>query len=288
MTSDVIRQLQVLDGKWYVDATFGQGGHTQAILQKHGNVIAFDFDTQAITSGQEKFSKYINDHRLILVRENFNQLAREVQKIQKEQNITEIDGVVFDLGTSTEQLMAEGRGFSFDGDGPLDMRLDERLGVSAADLLAVLSEKDLIYMFQEFGGEREAKSIARTIVDQRKLNAITTTKQLSDLVSRVKREKTKLHPATKVFQALRIVVNDEIANVESSLPQALEVVKAGGRIVTIAFHQGEDKVSKTFFRQWEAENNGKSVFKKPLVPSELEIKNNPRSRSAKMRVFEKQ
>lgn len=287
MSQDAIRELHLKSGDWCIDATFGSGGHTQLLLDAGVSVIGFDFDQNAIDRGSENFASYIKKNQLILIRENFSQISNEVEKLIEEKKINQVSGALFDFGTSTEQLMDSSRGFSFEGEGPLDMRLDDRLGVTAADLLAVLSEKDLIYIFKEFGGEREAKSITKAIIKIRSEQPITTTKELSDLVSKVKKQKTKLHPATKVFQALRIIVNDEIANIETAIPQVIELIREKGRIVTIAFHQGEDRVVKNIFRDAQQEHKGKMLYKKPLVPSELEVKNNPRSRSAKMRVFEK-
>lgn len=287
MSHDALRELHLKPGEWCIDATFGSGGHTQLLLDQGMKVVAFDFDQNAIETGNKKFSSEVKKGQLILIRENFSYIGREMEKLLEEKKIDQISGALFDFGTSTEQLMDSNRGFSFEGDGPLDMRLDDRLGVTAADLLAVLSEKDLIYIFKEFGGEREAKSITKAIIKIRSHQPIITTRELSDLVSRVKREKTKLHPATKVFQALRIIVNDEIANIETAIPQVIQLIKDKGRVVTIAFHQGEDKVVKTIFKEAQEQKKGNLIYKKPLVPSELEIKNNPRSRSAKMRVFEK-
>lgn len=287
MSIDAIRELKLSSGEWCIDATFGAGGHSALLLKNGVKVLAFDFDQLAIDQGQAHFKKEIKAGNLILVRENFNQLRAVVNQLIEQKKIDQISGVLFDFGTSTDQLMDSDRGFSFDGEGELDMRLDDRLGVTAADLLAVLSLNDLIYVLKVFGGEREAKGIANAVIRQRKESPIKTTKQLSDLVSRVKREKTKLHPATKVFQALRIIVNDEIANIELGLPQAIELVKKGGRVVTIAFHEGEDRAAKKLFKQMQDEKQGQLIYKKPLLPSELEIKSNPRARSAKMRVFEK-
>lgn len=277
--------LQVKADAWYVDATFGGGGHTGQILALGGKVLAFDFDQQAIQAGQKKFGRQIADQKLILIQSNFAQLATEVKKHGLE-NL--IEGVLFDFGTSTDQLMSENRGFSFSGEGELDMRMDQSLGVKAKDLLALLSEKQLSEVFLTYGGELEAKKIAKKIVNDRKKGQfITTTKQLAELVEKTKFNHGKTHPATKVFQALRIIVNDELNNIEQVLPQALAVLKTGGRLVAISFHEGEDRQIKVAFRNWEKDSLGTIVTKKALEPDQTEIERNPRSRSAKLRVFEK-
>ena len=285
MLEDAIEALNIQTNCWYVDCTFGRGGHTKKILQAGGKVIAFDFDQEAIDYGTEKFALDIEKGNLFLIRENFASLAEVVLNLQKNNQISEIHGVLLDFGTSTQQLTSQERGFSFDGNGPLDMRMDQRLGVQAKDLLAIIPENQLTELFRDFGGETDAKRIVKAIKASR--TPITQTNQLADLIVKVKgRQKGKLHPATKVFQALRIAVNTELDNITSLLPQALNILVDGGRIVTIAFHEGEDKIVKHTFRAWETENLGFTA-KKPVTPSEEEVSTNTRSRSAKMRVFNK-
>ncbi len=280
-----VELLNVKANHWYVDATFGGGGHTRNILNKGGNVLAFDFDERAIEMGNEEFALEIASHKLVLVQENFANLEKTIKARELE---GKIDGLMFDFGTSTDQLMSEERGFSFSGLGELDMRMDKNLGVKAKDLLALLSEKQLTEVFSTYGGELEAKKIAKAIVAQRKAGRfISTNQDLVKLVEKNKSYRGKTHPATKVFQALRIVVNDELANIEQVLPQALQVVNQGGRIVTIGFHEGEDRQVKVAFRNWEEKGFGTIVTKKAIEPSEEEVQKNPRSRSAKLRAFEK-
>lgn len=287
LLQEAVAALEVKSGHWYVDATFGRGGHTKAIMAAGGNVIAFDFDDEAIQQGETLFAQEIADGRLVLVRENFDHLESEVTQQMQQHNIASISGVLFDFGTSTEQLTSQERGFSFQGDGPLDMRMDNRLSVQAKDLLAVIPSNQLAQLFLEKGGETEAKAIARAI--KASPAPIATVRQLSELISRIKRRSanSRIHPATKVFQALRIAVNTELENIERALPQSLSIVADGGRIVTIAFHEGEDGIVKSLFKHWQANNKGKSEYKKPLAPSEQEIAANQRARSAKMRVFTK-
>lgn len=286
LLEEATEALLVKKGHWYVDATFGKGGHTRKILSAGGKVIAFDMDQDAISAGKETFASSIVPGNLILIRENFAQISPIIQSLKEDGQVNQIDGILFDFGTSTEQLKSEDRGFSFDGDGPLDMRMDDRLGVQAKDLLAIIPADQLEELFRELGGETNAKKIAKAI----KSNPVpvTTTKQLSDLILKISgKQKGKLHPATKVFQALRIAVNTELENIMMGLPQALEILAENGRIVTIAFHEGEDREVKSTFKLWEEENEGENLTKKPVVPTTEEIKNNPRSRSAKMRIFEK-
>ena len=206
--------------------------------------------------------------------------------LQTKYNIPAPQGILFDFGTSADQLTSGTRGFSFLEDGDLDMRMDTRLGVTAKDLLAVLPEKQLAQLFIEFGGEHESKAIAHAIKAAKA--PITTTFQLAQLVERTKRERRgHLHPATKVFQALRIAVNSELDEIALALPQALEVVAAGGIIATIAFHEGEDRLAKVAMKTWAQENKGEILTDKPVVASEAEVERNSNSRSAKLRVFRK-
>lgn len=281
---DAVEALSVQKGQWYIDATFGRGGHTKKILDEGGKVIAFDVDREAIEFGQKVFASEIKPGNLILVRENFSSLSSVIESLKEEGQIDDISGILFDFGTSTQQLMSETRGFSFEGEGPLDMRMDDRLGVQAKDLLALVPANQLEELFREYGGEPSARKIARAIKDSHE--PIVTSKQLSDLVVKIKGpQKGKLHPATKVFQALRIAVNTEIESIKSSLPQAIEVLENEGKIVTIAFHEGEDREVKATFKKWEEAGRGEMLTKKPISPSEEELAQNPRSRSAKMRIF---
>lgn len=284
LLKEAIDYLNVQPNEWYVDATFGAGGHTHEILSRDGRVIALDVDQAAIETGKTKFAQELKDHKLILIRENFAKLT----SIQNSYLKYQISGILFDFGTSTDQLMDKDRGFSFESDSELDMRMDDRLGVKAKDLLALLSGQQLTAMFWEMGGEEQARRIAKVIVETRQKQPITTTRQLAQLVERVKGGRHgHLNPATKVFQALRIVVNSELDAIKEALPQALEIIKPGGRLVTIAFHEGEDRIVKQTMEQWEHQRLGNKITKKPLQPGESELADNPRSRSAKLRVFEK-
>lgn len=288
LLTETLAALQVQPSKWYVDATFGGGGHTQAILNAGGKVVAFDHDQAAIENGEQTFQAALSQKKLILVRENFVQLQTIITRLQNADQVEDIYGILFDFGTSADQLTDRSRGFSFDSDTELDMRMDDRLGVKAKDLLALLSERQLSQVFREYGGESDANRIAKAIVISRKQGKpIRTTAQLSNLIQEQKHYRGRIHQATKVFQALRIVVNDELTNIQQALPAALASLTPHGRIITISFHEGEDRLAKELFTRWEEQRLGTKITQKPISPTDLEITNNPRSRSAKMRVFEK-
>lgn len=281
MTAEVIEWMQIKQGSWYVDCTLGGGGHTQSLLDNGARVVAYDWDEEAIARAAEHFEEEIRGNRLVLMHETFANLAT-LREIPLTREVL-IEGCLFDFGTSTDQLMNAERGFSFNGDGPLDMRMDKRRGVTATDMLAFLSEKELQALLFK-AGEKQAKSVARAI----KRQPITSTKQLAEVVTRAKRpEKSDLHPATKVFMALRIAVNTELDEIDQALPSALSILAPAGRIITIAFHDGEDSIVKHHMVRFENAGQGKMLTKKPLTPSTTEIYQNPRSRSSKLRVFEK-
>ncbi len=289
LLAEALKGLNVTPDAWYVDGTFGRGGHTAAILKAGGRVLAFDIDQLAIEYGEQQFAAAINQGSLILVRENFDQLEK-VLLSQKQISAAELAGFLFDFGTSADQLLAADRGFSFESDHLLDMRMDQRLGVTANDLLNVLPEKQLMALFEEYGGEHEARSIAkaikRTQAEQNgQLNC--TGRELAAIITRVKRERGgKLHPATKVFQALRIAVNQELESIHSVLNQVARLARPGSRLVTIAFHEGEDRIVKRILIEWEKRHRGERLNKEVIIPTTAEIAANPRSRSAKMRIFE--
>ncbi|MBU1966873.1 16S rRNA (cytosine(1402)-N(4))-methyltransferase RsmH [Patescibacteria group bacterium] len=285
MLIETIRALDIKPDQWYVDATFGQGGHSREILNRGAKVVAFDYDQNNIEANQDTFALEIKAKSLILIRENFAQLERIISELD-----LSIAGILFDFGTTSEQLLSTDRGISFEGeDQELDMRLDDRLGVKARDLLAVLGEKQLQKILEVFGGEREAKKITRTIIKKRRAGEfITTVGQLVKLVRDTKTHRpSRIHPATKVFQALRIAVNDELSSIDRALPQAIKILKPGGKIITIAFHQGDDRIVKNYFREWERVNKGQQLTKKVIKPTAEEISNNPGARSSRMRIFEK-
>lgn len=269
--------LQVKPGGVYVDATFGGGGHSREIVRRGGSVIAFDQDERVVAQ-----TNTLPDG-IELIHANFSHMA-EVLATRE----LAVDGVLFDLGTSAFQLEEEGRGFSFGRDEPLDMRMSQALGVTARDLVNALGKKELQLLFEKYAQEHRARSIAEAIVRRRTSAPIVTTGELADIVWNVYGGRQgKLHPATKVFQALRIAVNDELNTLEDTLPQAVTILKPGGRLVVISFHEGEDRIVKHFFAAMEDEQVLSIETKKPVAPTERELEDNPRSRSAKMRIATK-
>ena len=279
MLTEVLHYLNVLPNEWYIDATLGTGGHTQAILDLGAQVLGIDRDEQALIRVKQK----ITSSHLKLVRGNFSNLSDVANGL----GINHVAGILFDLGTSALQLEDSQRGFSFQVTAPLDMRMDQSLSVTAADLVNALSEKELALLFTKYSQEGEARPLARAIVGDRKIKPFTTTGQLAQICIQVKGGRhSHLHPATKVFQALRMAVNDELNNLAAALPQAVNKLKPEGRLVVISFHEGEDRLVKQFINQGAAEHL-ESLTKKPVVPGPTEISQNPRSRSAKLRAVKK-
>ena len=285
MKTEVIQELAVKPGKWYIDGTFGRGGHTREILDLGGKVVAFDLDQDAIAYGEEAFRTEIENGTMKLIHGNFAQLSKLLETAGFEHH--DFTGALFDLGMSSNQLEESHRGFSFQEDEPLDMRMNTEMGVTAADLINALPERHLKSLFWDLSQETNSSAIARRIVEQREKMPFTTTKELADLITRVKGGRTsKLHPATKIFMALRMAVNTELDNLTVLLDQILHWIEPTGRLVFISFHEGEDREVKHRFRAWEKSGRGVPGYKKPLMPSDEEVENNPRARSAKVRVLE--
>ena len=285
---EAISLLDIRSGKKYIDATLGGGGHSFEILKRGGIVLGLDMDEDAIWYVEEKVksqkSKVKIGNELVLVRGNF----REIDSIARENDFTKVAGVLFDLGVSSHHFDAAERGFSLQKDAPLDMRMDRNLSVKASDLVNGLTKGELYELFNKFGEERFAHSISDSIVSSRKVKPIQTTIELAGIVERaIKRKRSEVHPATKVFQALRIAVNDELNNLREALPKALELLEKNGRLVVISFHSLEDRIVKNQFKLWGDEGKGKIITEKPVTASEEEVERNNRSRSAKLRVFEK-
>ncbi|MBQ6436509.1 16S rRNA (cytosine(1402)-N(4))-methyltransferase RsmH [bacterium] len=289
--SEAIDYLDVRPGSWYLDATLGGGGHSREILRRGGKVVALDYDREVCEKQKQAFASEIQEGRVRIIQENFAHL-QQVQKL----HLTDLgeqpfSGAFFDLGTNSDQLTSGKNGLSVYENGPLDMRLDQTLNVTARDLLMALSEKQLSELFIHYGGEVEARRIAREIVlhrQRRGQDAFKDSFELANLVSRIKKAPPhRLHPATKVFQALRIAVNDEIGNLERGLPQAFNQLQSGGRMVVIAFHEGEDRPVKHFFRHLQEQGLATILTKRPLVPDSQAIQDNPRARSARLRALVK-
>lgn len=285
--NEVLEGLNIFPGEVYLDCTFGGGTHSKAILNLQGKVIGLEIDQEAIKNAEKVFGLVekdgvwvTTDSNLKLYRENF----KDLDKVAEIEGLKEVSGVLFDLGVSSHQLDTAERGFSFSKEGNLDMRLDQRLSVSAKELIKVLNEGELYELFSRLGGERNARFIARNIVRHREQEEIETTKDLVRIIGDKRFGIDKIHPATKVFMALRIAVNDELNNLREALPKAVEVLKEGGRVVVISFHSLEDKIVKDFFKN---EKRLRILSEKPIIALEEEQKLNPRSRSAKLRIAER-
>ena len=287
LLKEVAESLKIKEGGKYIDATLGDAGHTIEILKRGGAVLGIEINEGALERARERIEKEGLSKRFNGVLGNF----KNIEEIAKREGFGEVNGIIYDLGYSSFELEEEGLGLSFQLDEPLDMRLDKDLGVKASDLLNSLTEKDIADLIFMYSDERLSKRIAKEIVKVRNLKKIQTTKDLVEIVKSVcppGYERGRIHPATRTFQALRIVVNDEIENLEKSLPRAARLLLPGSVIVLITFHSLEDKTAKEFGRRArpsvvEITNFGG----KPVTPSKEEVGKNPRSRSAKLRVFEK-
>lgn len=279
LVAEAIEYLGPMAGKKYIDCTVGGGGHTHEILKRKGLVLGIDRDPEAINEVKRLHQV---GKELILERGNFSNL----KKIALSHNFGNVDGILFDLGVSSHQLEKASRGFSFQKKGPLDMRMDREIEVTASDLVNHLDKRRLNEILYDFGQENLSWSIASAIFSARQIRPIKTTEELANIVSEVYRKKrirTKIHAATKTFQALRIVVNSEILNLQEALGQSIELLKPGGRLAIISFHSLEDGLVKRFFKQ----KTLKVLTKKPISPGPGEILKNPRARSARLRVAEK-
>ncbi len=292
----VLDGLSIKADGTYVDGTFGRGGHSKAILQRlnaNGRLIAIDRDPQAIASVPDVLR---DDLRLELIRDEFAQLKAIVSEMQL---VGKVDGLLLDLGVSSPQLDEARRGFSFLHDGPLDMRMDPDSGISAAKWLATVDEKELKRVLKTLGEERSAGRIARAVIDARDEAAITTTRQLADIVAAAApAHGQRKHPATKTFQAIRIAINAELEQLEAALAQSIDVLREGGRLCVISFHSLEDRLVKRFIR--DASREPEQYRGMPSIPEALrpklqpigkaisasaeEIALNVRARSAHLRV----
>lgn len=311
LLQETVEALHIHPGDTVVDATLGGGGHTREILKRvlpKGQVIALDADPDALkefverASPDMKIRQALADKSLVLAQGNYSLL----QEMLKRSDSGLCDAIVADLGFSSDQIEASERGFSFLRSGPLDMRFDRTTELTAEKIVNTFSAPELSRIFREYGDESESWRIALAIEATRRAHPITTTGELSAIIEQAypkgKRGRMKIHPATKTFQALRIAVNQELEHLESFLKQAIECLKIGGRFAIITFHSGEDGLVKRFFKSQEKgcicppefpiclcgrKPIIKILTKKPIIPSQDEIKKNPRARSARLRVIEK-
>ena len=285
LLKEVVEYLKIEKGKKYIDATVGGGGQTVEILKRGGIVLGIDCDQEAIDCVNQ------NDRECVtLVKGNF----RDIDKIAHLNNFDKVAGIIFDLGVSSHQLEVPGRGFSFQKEGPLDMRMDKDLAVQAKDLLQVLTKGELYELFSKLGEESNARRISEYIVSARKVKPIETTQDLALIIERaygMKRGATSANARAsadkKVFQALRIAVNDELNALRETLPKGVKLLEENGRLLVISFHSLEDRIVKQSFIEFQERRIGKIITKKLISPCIEEINKNKRSRSAKLRVFKK-
>lgn len=298
LLDEAVHALSIKSNGIYVDGTFGRGGHSKKILDQlgvDGRLIAFDRDLSAIESG-----KTINDARFSIIHSHFSAMQAQLTEI----GVLKVDGILLDLGISSPQIDEASRGFSFRYDAPLDMRMDQSSGQTAAEFLSHTTEQQLAGVIKNYGEERFAKSIARAIIAERNDGrAITTTGQLAQVVAgAVTRFEPGQNPATRTFQALRIFINQELEELSLTLPQCLALLKPLGRVVVISFHSLEDRMVKQFIRDWQNRDDLPANFPvraadlpqpklvsvgRAIKPGAKEVKANPRSRSAVLRVAER-
>ncbi len=265
----------------FLDGTFGRGGHTRAIIDEieNVNVVAFDRDQDAIKWGQKEFATEISQGKLVLHHANFHDFEKYIGDQL-------FDGVLLDLGVSSPQLDNSDRGFSFYSNGPLDMRMDQEQSLTAKEIINTWEEKSLSDIFFQLGEVRRPGRVVNAIVADRRKQEFTTTEELANLIARIEGWKKKgQHPATKYFMALRLVVNDEIEPLKDTLLRLMKRLGRGGRFFVLTFHSIEDRIVKWVFK--EAVDIGKPLYKKVVIPSRDEQMSNKRSRSAKLRIFER-
>ena len=302
LLEEAVEGLNIKEDGIYVDCTLGGAGHSLEILKKlkTGKLYAFDQDNVALENAKIKLSEYAD--KVVFIKSNFENLKEKLA----EQNVYEVDGVLYDLGVSSPQLDTPERGFSYNYDTRLDMRMDTDASISAYEIVNEYSYHDLVRIFYRYGEEKFSKQIARNIEKKRELAPIETTFQLVDIIKEsipAAKRRTGGHPAKRVFQAIRIAVNNELSVFENSLEQAIDIVKVGGRISVITFHSLEDRICKQIFNSYaknkeipknlpilpnESLSKLKLITRKPICPSDKELEENNRSRSAKLRVAEVQ
>ncbi len=298
LTNEVIKGLNITPGGRYIDATLGEGGHSTNILIKSdpgGQVLGIDADHEAVSVAQKRVN-YSSD-KFLAVNDNF----KNIRSIAMKYNFSPVHGILFDLGVSSLQLDAESRGFSFRRADPLDMRFSYNQNLSASQIINNYDENELANLIFYFGEEKKSRKIAKTIVRNR---PIKSSLELAELICEVipRKKNQKINPATKTFQAIRIAVNDELSALETALNESLTVIGEGGRIAVISYHSLEDRIVKNFFKKQSSEcicpprspvcickheKTIKIISKKPIIPSTNEVNNNPRSRSAKLRIAER-
>ena len=300
LLEESIAALNLKDNGIYVDCTLGYAGHSSEILKRvrRGCLFAFDQDSEAIAFSDSKLSKISNNY--VIIKDNFSNIKKDLE----EKNINKVDGILFDLGVSSPQLDNAERGFSYHNDAKLDMRMNREQKLSAYDVVNEYSKEKLTKIFFEYGEEKFARSIANNIVKYRENKKIETTLELVEIIKSSMPEKAKRdkHPARKVFQAIRIEVNNELEVLEKAIKDSLDLLEIGGRLVVITFHSLEDRIVKNIFKEVTMVDKKvmglpnipsmylpdfKLISNKPIVPSEEELGNNNRARSSKLRIIER-
>ena len=297
---EVIQNLNLLGGSLIVDGTLGDGGHAELLLKNTTSVrvLGIDRDMRAIERAEKRLAPFRD--RITLVHGNFG----DIKTILKKANVMNVDGLLLDLGVSSPQLDSPNRGFSFMRNGPLDMRMDSSQKITAADLLIELPDEKLVSVIKEYGEERFSKRIVRAIRQAQKQSTIKTTLQLSNIISSVihASRQTKIHPATRTFQALRIAVNAELEHIKKALRDSVDILQESARVIVISFHSLEDRIVKNFFKTEEKgcvcppkipvcscghKQRLKIITRKPIIPAVEEVRRNSRASSAKLRVAER-
>lgn len=280
---EAVDALYVQNGEKYIDATFGGGGHSFEIAKRGGLVLGIDVDEDAIRNYEKESGRRDSeDLKRIIVRQgNFANIA----SIAAENGFSQVAGILFDLGVSSHQFDTADRGFSFQKDNALDMRMDMGLSVKASDLVNGLTKKELVMLFERYGEEHFARKIADAITEARGRKPIVSTIDLAQIIERAVGRREKIHPATRVFQALRIAVNDELNSLETGLRDSVSLLGNGGRLAVISFHSLEDRIVKRAFLGFADQGLGIVETVKPLVPDDREVQENQRARSAKLRIF---
>ena len=301
LLNEVIESLNIKADGYYVDGTLGGGGHALEVVKRleSGKLIGIDRDSDAIKAATQRLNDYINN--VIIIRDNYV----NIENILKRENIDKVDGIYIDLGVSSYQLDTAERGFTYRYDAPLDMRMDDRNELKASDIVNDYSESELFHIIRDYGEDRFAKNIAKHIVEYRNKKRIETTFELVDIIKAsipMKIQVTGGHPAKRTFQAIRIELNKELEVLTDSLDVMIDLLKPGGRLSVITFHSLEDRIVKQAFKKAESpcvcpkkfpvcvcgnKSKGRVITRKAILPSEEELEENSRSKSAKLRVFEK-
>lgn len=286
LREEVLRLIDPHPGEVVVDATLGSGGHAEEILKRigsKGRLIGIDQDPEALERARRNLKSFL---QIEFIHENFSELDLILHPL----NLDAVDAVIMDVGLSTEQLEEAQRGFSFLKEGPLDMRMNPSRALGASDLVNDLSQEELERIFKAYGEERWSRRIARLIVEERRKRPLETTTQLAEVVKKAVPRKFhfgRLHPATRIFQALRIAVNGELAALETGLAKAFRALRPEGRLAVISFHSLEDRIVKRAFRGWAEKGEAELLTSKPIQPGPVECARNPRARSAKLRGIKK-